>query len=275
MLIRSERVFNVADAALSGGDAPTAPPPVIEAVDPPSNVQPSEPVDAVDPAPTPAPTRPAWYMKRIAEESAAKQTERTAREAAERRAADAEAMLERLRAQQPAAAQPSPIHPRADDPQARQAEIAREAAKQRLYEDSAEVRNRGMAQFGEAFTQALRVLNMAGATNDDFVADVLAVDKANAHVILERMAREPEKAEYLAAMSSRQRIAELTRMSIATPAADKAPPVTAKGISKAPAPAPRVEPSASNVVDWRVDTASDEDFTRGFHEMMNKRSRRR
>jgi hypothetical protein len=270
MLIRTNPVFNVADAALSGGDpAPT--PPVIEAVDPPSSVQPTEPVEpppAADP-----PKQTPWFLKRIAEESAAKQAEKTAREAAERRAADAEAMIERLRTQPPTSQQP-PIPTRTDDPKVRQAEINAAAAQQRLYEDSADVRNRGLAQFGEGFTQALGVLNAVGATNDEFVTDVLAVDKANAHVLLEKLAKEPEKAASLATMPSRQRIAELTRMSIATNT-EKPAPAVGKGISKAPAPAPKIEPSASNVVDWRVDSTSDEDFDRGFREMMAKRARRR
>ena len=48
-----------------------------------------------------------------------------------------------------------------------------------------------------------------------------------------------------------------------------------KQVSKAPAPAPVVEPSASKTVDWRADDTDDEAFNSGFQEMMAKRNTRR
>lgn len=228
-------------------------------------------------APQPDRTPPAWALSRISEESArARAAEERAAEAT-RRANAAEELAQRLQAgqQQP----PAPPAPAQDD---RAAEIQRAAAQQRLVEDSTDVLNQGNAQFGAEFGTTLRILRSVGATtNDEFVSDVLAVDKANAHVLLHTIARDPEKALSLAQMNSRQRIAELTRMSMATAAAPaettpapaaKAPAVPVKQVSKAPAPAPAVTPSASKVVDWRTDEASDAEFDAGFNEMLKKRS---
>src|SRR6185312_11344868 len=130
------------------------------------------------------------------------------------------------------------------------------------------------AQFGPAFQGALTILNAANVVNnDEFVADLIAVDRANAHVMLERLAKEPERAAALASLSSRQRIAELTRMSLQPPAKDEKP--APPGVSKAPAPPPYVAPSSSHARNWRGDDASDDEFDRGFRDMMKGRSRRR
>jgi hypothetical protein len=136
----------------------------------------------------------------------------------------------------------------------------------------------GYAAFtGPKFDEMANILGAVGCVNDEFIADVLAVDRPNAHKTLAALAAEPETAARLASLDSRSRIAELTRITMAK-AAVVEPPVpkpAPKVVSKAPAPAPVVEPSASKVVDWRQDDASDEEFTRGFEETMKKRSGRR
>ena len=109
------------------------------------------------------------------------------------------------------------------------------------------VRNAGENEFKD-FGETLGILNAIGATNDDFVSDLLAVDKAGAHKILDKLAKDPEKAASLVGMDSRRRIAELTRMADAPktevkPAAEVVPKPAA--ISRAPAPKPALSPLAA------------------------------
>ncbi len=261
-------VYSPPDEAVSSDAAPPGPVVVAD----PAAAAPA----ADDAAPDPAlePTKPAkepWFLKRIAEESAARRAETDRATAAERRAAVAEELATRLQQAKPAADSP-PVPPSAprDD---RQAEIRAEAARQRFYEDTVDIRNKGIAQFGASFVEALNILGAVGLTSDESVADVIGVDRANAHVILEKLAKDPERAATLAQMSSRQRIAELTRMTMPAPAAvaDPKPAPSPKSVSKAPAPAPIVQPSAVKVVDGYSDAASDEEFTAKFNERAKAR----
>ena len=241
----------------------------------------AEPV--VEPAPASAePAKSPWYMDRIAKESARARENEERATAAEKRAQDAEALGARLRVGaggEGVAAATSAAAPIVESEAQRRAAIQQEAQTQRFFEDTLEVRHRGEAAFGAKFTEALNILGALGATSNDFIADVLAIDKSSAHAMLERLAKDPEKAASLTGMTSRQRIAELTRMSLANekPAAvaEPAPSTAPKTTSKAPPPAPVVQPSASKTVNWRTDEASDEEFDAGFKEMMAKRSARR
>lgn len=248
-----------------------SPDPAASAADPAAATTATEqPAATPDPAPQPQPTgeRTPWFLGRIAEEQNKRREFETRAAEAERRARDAEEMLARLQRQPPAADPARPAAPAQPQPQQQPAtqadfdtQVQRAASKQRLYEDSLAIKTAGMSQFGAAFAETLTVLNAVGAVSDDFVSDVLAVDRANAHVLLNSLAKDPEKAVLLAGMNSRQRTAELTRMSIAmtaptaaaatttAPAVDPAKP---KAVSAAPAPRPPVEASAGPAVqDWR------------------------
>lgn len=212
-----------------------------------------------------------WFLDRISEEA-------SARRAAEERATNAETLLQRLQNGKPDPA--APVVPTVA-PQDFQTAVRSEAARIKLSEDSTAIRDNGLKEFGSAFTDSLNILSAVGATADDVVLDLIAVDKANAHKILATLAKDPEKAAALAGMDPRRRTAELTRMSMSAlaPAADPAvppkPAVPAKQVSRAPAPPPPVDPNASKVTDWRSDEASDDEFDRGFKETMAKRSARR
>lgn len=263
---------------------PTPPP---AAADPPepAPVVADPPAEPSEPAPEPKEHgnkgQTPWFLKRIAEESAKREDAQRRADDADRRAREALAMLERAQqGQQPPSDQRAPAPRQADPGPDFQTAVRSEAAKQRLYEDTVDVRNAGMRQFGASFHEALGTLTAIGATQDDFVADVLAVDKANAHAILNKLAADPEMAANLVGMDSKRRIAELTRLSMNAPTAAKtepAPkaPAAPRQVSKAPPPAPPVEPSASKIVDWRADEASDDEFDKGFNEMMEKRQARR
>jgi hypothetical protein len=249
--------------------------PVADASDPAAAPVVPEPVDPA-PEPATAPGKSPWYLSRIAEEAAARRQADERAAASERRASEAEALAQRL-----SKGVTDPVPAREATPtDNRQAEIRAEAERQRFYEDTVEVRNRGIAQYGASFGETLNILGAVGATNDDFIKDVFAVDKADAHGLLKRIAADPEKAASLAQLNSRQRIAELTRMSLTdAPKSDPAPAATpapaTRGVSKAPAPAPRIEPTATKSADWWNDETSDADFSKGFDANLKARMARR
>ena len=229
----------------------------------------TEPVIETEPALTETkPKQTPWYMARIAEEAAAKEREATARRAAEQRAADFEQMIKRMQAGE----KPAPVAPaRGEQDQERfQAAVRQEAQHIRLKEDSTAVLNAGMAQFPD-FSDTLSILNSLRVTNDDFVMDLLAVDKTNAHVLLDKLAKNPERAAAFAKMDSRARTAELTRMAMVdqqpkTQTQQAGAPVTPKPakVSAAPPPKPPINPVATNPNDWMSDEVSDEQFYAGF-----------
>jgi hypothetical protein len=122
--------------------------------------------------------------------------------------------------------------------------------------------------------ESLSVLQAVGAITDDFVSDVLAVDKFNAHKLFDSIAKDPEKAAALAGMSSRQRIAEITRMSLGSQKTETSPApaaTPAKTVSKAPAPATRVVTAAATTLPKYSDKISDEEFTAQFNARMKER----
>lgn len=248
--------------------------PVVESVVDPVVVEPVvdvlETAVEVEAAPEPKAPLPKWMLDRIAEAQRNEATARQATEAASRRATEAEALAARLqKGDQAPTPQPQPPDTALVNQAAQK--ILMDQARQQIIKD-------GYAAFtGPKFDEMANILGAVGCVNDEFVADVLAVDRPNAHKTLATLAAEPETAARLASLDSRSRIAELTRITMAK-AAVVEPPVpkpAPKVVSKAPAPAPVVEPSASKVIDWRADETSDEDFTKGFEETMLKRSKRR
>lgn len=220
-----------------------------------------------------------WYMTRINEETNKRRELENQAADAMRRANDAEALLSRL--QQDDKAPAGEQQPKRQGPTQEQYanDIMREASRLRFYEDSAAVKTAGVAKFGASFSDMLNTLTAIGATTDDFVLDVLTVDKVNAHVILKTLADEPERAASLAGMNSRQRIAELTRMAMAEPqkggrAAQDEP--TARAVSRAPAPKPIIQPSASaNEGDWmdpeKLDKMSEDEANAMFSSRWNEK----
>ena len=270
MFLRLPRpVFDTPDPAPQPD--PTPPTPV--AADPP----------AADPAPepTPAPTGepPKWALQRIQEEA-------SARRAAEARAAAAEAMLARAN---PAAPASAPQPPQPQNPQPLPAAVHAQAEQIVLDQAREDIMNAGSAEFGAArMNEIASIARACNATGNDFIADLVALNRGEAHKTLALLAKEPAELTRLANMNSRQRIAELAKMSVRNaapapapaPAADPAPAKPAapapKGISKAPPPAPPIAPTGTReVTDWRSDDASEDEFTKGFNETFAKRMARR
>ena len=199
-------------------------------------------------------------------------------EAARREAADARALAERLAKGEggDGTVKPAPQPSQSLD----EAEIDRRADYKLFLREVADMRSQGEAAFGkDEFGATIQSLTAYGADNDAFIRDVMAVDRTGAHALLRDIADDPARAIGLVNMTPTQRIAELTRMSIAskTKAAPEttAPKPATKAISAAPKPAPAISASTSNVPDWRSDKASDAEFTRGFEEMLKNRRARR
>lgn len=253
-------------------------PPVVDVVPPvvvaETVIEPPVPEPVIEPEPEHGNKgKKPWFLERISQESHRAQTAEERAAAAERRAADAEAVAQRL---QSGSENPAPRLPATPSDVDIDRLVDQRADAKRFAEDTIFVKNAGLQKFGAGFDNTLNILTAIGATNNDVVADILAVDKANAHVLLDKLAQDPEKAAALVSMNSRTRIAELTRMTMADviPIKDPAKPAP-KQVSRAPAPPPPVEPSASKIVDWRTDEASDEDFDKGFKEMVARRNARR
>ncbi len=223
--------------------------------------------------------RQPWYMDRIAQNQRKADEARAEADAALRRAQTAEEMLARATTQDPAARAPAAARAQSD-PQEFQNAVRQQAQADRFMEDVNRVRNEGFAKFPNEFAHAIDAAGAVGLGRPDVLADLFAVDPVNAHEILYALTREDnlERAAALAEMDPRRRIAEFTRMS---DAAKKGATVTtttttpAKVVSKAPAPAPRIEPSTTRTVDWRADETDDATFNAGFDEMMAKRRARR
>lgn len=219
------------------------------------------------------PIIPKWAIDKISEKEQKLRENNDRLSAAERRASEAEALAERLQRGDSTQTNTGPILNQEEFKK----EVQREAAAQRFHEDTVKVKSSGFTQFGANFQETLQILNAVGATSDDFVLDVLAVDKNNAHVLLDKLAKDPERTAALAGMDSRSRIAELTRLTMAVPAEKteiKQEVKPTKQVSKAPNPPPVVEPSSSKTIDGYSDEATDEQFTAQFNERMRARTQR-
>lgn len=207
-----------------------------------------------------------WFLKRISAEA-------EARRLAEAERDNFKAIAERLQAGKDTTLTPAPNTPDF------QTAVQQKAAEILFENDRQALVAAGRKEFGaEAFNGIAAVLGAAGAASVDFIQDVMAVDKPNAHKILANLAQDPERAASLAEMTPRQRTAELTRISMASTAqttAPKVPATPAKQVSKAPAPPPPVEPSATKVVPWYSDEASDADFDKGFYDPNRMKKRQR
>lgn len=227
-----------------------------------------------------------WYMKRIADEAHAKDQARAEANTERQQRLAAEEMLARLQrsqaptGQNPPAPQPEPRAPASNDRNF-DAAVNQAAYELRFKGDLATVIAKGHKDFPDDFAKTCDALGAVGmgapAVLDDLFATV-GVDQA--HKVLQELAQESnlERAAALAEMDPRRRIAEFTRMAdkpkviAADPKTPATPPTK---VSKAPAPAPRIEATTTTTKDWRSDDSTDAEFDEGFNEMMKKRSARR
>lgn len=141
--------------------------------------------------------------------------------------------------------------------------VKAEAAQQKFMEDSQSILDAGLKDFPD-FQESVNVMAAVGATSDDFVADLLAADRGSAHKIIHELAQTPERAKRLAAMTSRQRIAELVRMTTVAPD----PKGGGKQVSRAAKPLSPIEGDAgggdADLGDNVSDAAWSERFDKKF-----------
>lgn len=201
-----------------------------------------------------------WYMRRLAEEA-------DRARAAEEEAKNLKEMLDRLQSGKEEPAKPAPT-------QDVDAIVNARIAERDLQRDSNDILQSGLKDYGSQFNETVKMARALGIVSDDMVLDLAAVDKTNAHKILTELTTDPDRAELLARMNPRQRLAELTRISMAVsaPKTEAPKPAPAAKVSKAPAPPPPVEPSATKTKDWRT-ADSEEDFQSGWEAMMERRSK--
>lgn len=270
----------MSDVTVIDPKAPVAPVAAPAVADPATPPVAAEPV-AADPVAKPVnPNSPKWALDRISQES---QGRREAESLAQREAARADAAEELLRRMQTTSAtsptgtaprtEPAPRPVTAAPTGDRRAEVAAEAARQRFLEDINAVSTKGIAQFGaDSFVGTVKTLEAVGAT-DDFLADVLAIDKDNAHALFQKIAAEPERAATLARLPSRQRIAEITRMTLGDKpngstvvTEPKTEPKPSATVSKAPPPAPPINTGSTQVTEkhWWDDGIDDAEVDKLF-----------
>lgn len=241
-------------------DSPTPPAVGDPPADPPAPIA-GDPPPAPVTADSPAPARTPWWMTRLAEEGDKVKAERTAREAVERERDELKARLNGAPpAQAPAAPPARQPGQSADD---FNAAVRREVDQRELYANTTAILQRGSEKFQD-FAQTLSTAQALKLTDDEVVLDLLAADRDNAHVILDDLAKNPEKAVALVKMPSRQRIAEFVRMSTAlAPKAPAAAAPPALAVSRAPKPAPALAPVGDGGGDDPLvsDAGSDDDFS--------------
>lgn len=183
----------------------------------------------------------AWKMKRLHEETNKRYAveEQLAQE--RRKTEEFRSLVERLQADKE-----TPAHQRREEVPDIQPLVQAEAKKIIFDNDCNDVANAWRSE-NPAFSDRLGILQAAGVmpakdgSNTDFLMDIIAIDKPNAHKILDSLASDPDRAIALSRMDSRRRVAELTRMTMA----DAVKPVPAApkpaAISKVPAPKPVLE----------------------------------
>ena len=266
------------------GAAPTDPP--APAVDPPA------PATTVDPPADPPAAPPSGWGPEVI--STVTRLRGNVREVESENArlsrelAAAKEMLSRQTgAHPPAADPPAPAAPKFGPPTditppTSDADLDQRAAFKVLQRDIGTMRNDGLREFGaQTWNDTENALRAYGADSYDFIGSVLEADRPNAAKILRTIAEKPELALSLVGMTPVQRAAEIARLSMAAapkkddPPADPAKPPAAAAaptkVSKAPPPPPPLTPSATKVVDWRSDEASDAEFSAGWEKNMRER----
>jgi hypothetical protein len=209
-----------------------------------------------------------WYMQRLSEEANRRQQVETQLEQERREKNEARALLERLQGD----GKDGAPRTRVEEPDI-DALIDARADLKLFNADCNSVAERGSREI-DGFNEKLGLLRSVGVISDDFLKDIFAVDKADAHKILDRLAQEPERANMMVKMDSRKRIAELTRMQM-TEATKPAPTVAAKpAISRVPPPKPVLDAVAddSGSADLNNDKLDDQTWSKLWDKKYKKRA---
>lgn len=229
------------------------------------------------------PNSPKWALERISEETNGRRQAVERAEKAETELANARELLARLQSQPQPQAQPQPQpqpqrqpipfqQPQGNDDQ----RIQDAARQQRFLEDINEARSRGFSEFGtglDGFQGTINTIAAVGIGND-VLADVLAVDRANAHKIFHKIAQDPDGARALTHMTSPQRIAHFTRMTMADqPKTDPNPAPQPAKTSAAPEPRPASQGVAALPADTLADDVDDAQWSKNWDAKYSPRRR--
>jgi hypothetical protein len=224
------------------------------------------------PEQTPAPASekpsselPSWAWARIHEGTNKARAEAAARAKAEDENRSLKEMLSRIQRGDNKDGQPAPVTSREQSAPDFEAAVQREAQARSIRQSRDDIIRNGYTEFGQQkFDEAANVLAAFNLVGDDFISDALAVDRAGAHKLLAKIAAEPEKASRLAAMDSKSRIAEMTRMSFADNQEQKPSSQPTRQVSKAPPPKPPINPvgTPGDPNDLMDESISDEEFYR-------------
>lgn len=252
------------------------PAPVVENVETAKAPETGETENLETETPEPAPVvhgnkgKTPWYMERINEETNKRIAAEEREQAKEREAAEARSLLERMQG-----GDKETPRARREEPENIDALVDAKAAKLLFDRDRRAVIEAGQKEFGtEAFNDIAAILGAAGAATEDFIQDVIAVDKDGAHKILDVLAKDPERARALSNMDLRRRTAELTRISDKMTEAPKPAPVPVRsGVSKVPAPKPVIEAISDNV--GEMDLTNDKLDDQTWSKMWDKKYRKK
>jgi len=177
--------------------------------------------------------KPAWWQERINEETNKRRQveEQLAQERREKQ--EAKALLERMQGGDK------------DQPKTRTEEPDIDAlvdarAEQKLFNEDCNAVAAAGARDIPDFNDKLALLRTIGVVSDDFLKDIFAVDKSNAHKLMDSLAADPDRALLMTRMDSRKRIAELTRIQMSDTAKPAATAPRAN-VSRVPPPKPVVD----------------------------------
>lgn len=247
---------------------------------------PTEPLDDGATPPIPIPSAPRMvpeeiFLQQVAPLRARARDAETALDRANRQIAEQNELLARL-SRKEGDPPPAPAAPHHEPATSADQDVETRAAQLVFMREAKNVSETGARKFGNKWVETVNVLEAFGINNGDFVSAVMDVDRIHTPEIMHAIAKDPQKAAALAAMTPNQRVSEITRISDAmaaktdapldTPVAPKPAAPATKTVSRAPAPPPPLEPSASKIIDGYADEASDEDFTRQFNERMKQRA---
>lgn len=266
----AEAVEDVGTNALEPTQAPVieAPEVVIEEAAQVTSEQATEPENQAETEPKPhhLKGKTPWYMERINEETNKRQQTEERLAQAERERTEARALLERLQGGERA---PTTAHNEEPDIDA----LVEARAEQKLFNaDCNSVAEKGALEIPD-FNEKLGILRAIGVVNDDFLKDIFAVDKSDAHKFLDRLSQDPERAKIMTRMDSRKRIAELTRMQM-NDTTKPAAPAARSGVSKVPPPKPVVEAISyeSGEADLTNDKLDDQTWSKLWDKKYRKRA---
>ena len=159
-------------------------------------------------------------------------------------------------------------------------EVTQRALEIVMARDGQEISADGHKSYGGNWAQSVERLNAAGLNSGQFVGTVVEVaGHRDAHKVMHAIAQDPTLAASFAGMSPARKVAAITKVydrmseqsNAATPPAAQISAEPVRNAFSTTPPAARAAAPSKPAVDWRSDAASDEEFSRGWHDMSARR----